>query len=123
MESVVDVPGFLAQQSLLDDVDQVLGSLRLAQLQNQLLRHVVYIAELPQLRNLCTIAQVPADTIMASKFTTVDAFFLRMLKALEANSWKRLKSGESSPPITCKYSEVNTTGVLSISHHLYLSLC
>lgn len=57
--------------------------------------------------------QIPAETIIASKFIMIEEFFLRMLKALEANSWNRLKSWDSRPPITYKYSEVNTTGVLS----------
>jgi hypothetical protein len=53
MEGVIDVPGLLAHQRLLDDHDQSLSCLRVTQLQSQFFRYILDILQRLQLRDFC----------------------------------------------------------------------
>lgn len=102
MESVVDVPGFLAKKGVFDNHYKFFCGLGLAELQGKLFCHVLDVFKALQLGNFWIKKQIQAETIIDRRLMIKYAFFLRMLKAFEQYYWNLIKSLESGPPITYK---------------------
>lgn len=100
MESVVDVTGFLTKESVFDGHYEPFCRLGLAELQGQLLCHVLDVFKALKLRNFWIRKKIQAETIIDRRLMIKYAFFLRMLNAFEQYSWNLMKSLESGPPIT-----------------------